>query len=79
MTAAQEKQWAKEAFGIYYNTDNLVGDCYFKVVNVLIGYSNGLKDKNNTWVILHPYYIENNEIVAAFSENDMLNDEYAYL
>lgn len=76
MSAAMEKSWSKKAMGRYYDPSVLVGDCYFKVARV---YTYGdIEDPDNTWVILHPSYIQDNEIVAGFADGDLFNDEYTY-
>ena len=76
MSAAMEKSWSKKAMGRYYDPSVLVGDCYFKVAKVAT--YGDIEDPDNTWVILHPYYIRDNEIIAGFVEGDLSNDEYTY-
>lgn len=60
---------------MYYEPYMLNGDCYFKVARVSTYPDQGEEDAN---VILHPYCIQDNEIVALENENDMSNDEYTY-
>lgn len=76
MSAAMEKSWSEKAMGRYYDPSVLVGDCYFKVAKVAT--YGDIEDPDNTWVILHPYYIRDNEIIAGFVEGDLSNDEYTY-
>lgn len=75
MSAAMEKKWLKEAMGRYYEPYMLNGDCYFKVARVS---ADPDEDEKYARVILHPYCIQDNEIVALENENDMSNDEYTY-
>lgn len=75
MSAAMEKSWLQEAMGRYYDPYMLNGDCYFKVARVS---ADPEEDEKYARVILHPYCIRDNEIVALENENDMSNDEYTY-
>lgn len=75
MSAATEKAWSKKAMGRYYDPDVLNGDCYYKVAAVNI---EDAEDEDGIWVILHPYYIEGNELIAPFDDDDLSNMEFTY-
>lgn len=75
MSAAMEKTWCKKAMGRYYEPDMLNGDCYFKVAKVMV---DDPENEDYIWVILHPYCIQDNEIVALENENDTSNEEFTY-
>lgn len=75
MSAAMEKTWCKKAMGRYYEPDMLNGDCYFKVAKVAV---DDPENEDYVWVILHPYCIQDNKIVALENENDTSNEEFTY-